>query len=309
MKKKIIGIIIVGLFFITVFGNAMKINPNNDILDQKQTRNNNFMIFYPPQQLAQSFIPSLNTLSKVELYLVKSGNPSITELIISIKESQSEESLVIIEKAVSEISEGWMEFDFEDITVTPGETYYIVCNPIGEFKDIQNVICWGFSYPDPYSSGTAWAIDTLGGDWREIFFNDNEKMDFCFKTYARNNAPEKPSITGETNGKSGTEYKYNFVATDPEGNDIEYCIDWGDNTSEVCIGPYISGTEGSANHTWSKKGEYAIKVKARDSYGAESEWATLDVSMPKNRLIINPIIEFLQNHPILFQLVRNLLDI
>ncbi|MCJ7572003.1 MAG: PQQ-binding-like beta-propeller repeat protein [Candidatus Thermoplasmatota archaeon] len=115
---------------------------------------------------------------------------------------------------------------------------------------------------------------------------------YCFKDKV-NKPPEKPTITGESSGKPGTEYEYKFVSTDPEGDNIEYCIDWGDNTSEVCIGPYVSGVEASAKHTWSEKGDYAIKVKAKDTIGAESDWEILIVSMPKSKTINIPL--FLQS--------------
>ena len=93
--------------------------------------------------------------------------------------------------------------------------------------------------------------------------------------------PEKPIITGDSSGKSGTEYEYKFMSTDPEGDNITYCINWGGNTGEAYIGPYPSGEKASASHTWSEKGNYTIKAKARDINGAESAWATLTVSMPK----------------------------
>ncbi|MCJ7571540.1 MAG: PKD domain-containing protein [Candidatus Thermoplasmatota archaeon] len=107
-----------------------------------------------------------------------------------------------------------------------------------------------------------------------------------------NNSPNTPNLTGETSGKPGTEYEYTFVSTDPEGDNIEYCLDWGDNTGEICIGPYVSGVEASAKHTWTEKGNYVLKVKARDINGAESEWKTLSVSMAKNKVINIPL--FLQ---------------
>jgi len=100
-----------------------------------------------------------------------------------------------------------------------------------------------------------------------------------------NEPPGKPIITGKTSGKSGIEYEYTFISTDPDGDNITYCIDWGDNTSEVCIGPYPSGVEASAKHTWSKKGDYTIKARARDFYGAESDWETLEINMPKSKTI------------------------
>jgi hypothetical protein len=97
-----------------------------------------------------------------------------------------------------------------------------------------------------------------------------------------NNPPFTPDIAGETNGEAGVEYTYDFCSTDPDGDDIYYCIDWGDDSGEVCIGPYPSATCATAKHTWSEQGTYIIKAKARDIYDAESDWGTLAVTMPTN---------------------------
>jgi hypothetical protein len=97
------------------------------------------------------------------------------------------------------------------------------------------------------------------------------------------NPPHTPSIRGETSGKSGEEHEYTFSALDPDGHNVTYCIDWGDHTEEVCIGPFPSGEEATAIHSWDKDGTYIIRVKSKDIYELESEWATLEVSMPKNK--------------------------
>ena len=52
--------------------------------------------------------------------------------------------------------------------------------------------------------------------------------------------PAQPS--GPVNGLTGTSYIYNASTTDAEGDDIVYCIDFGDDTGEVCVGPFPSGT-------------------------------------------------------------------
>ena len=56
--------------------------------------------------------------------------------------------------------------------------------------------------------------------------------------------------------------------------------------------------------------DHLIQVKAKDVYGAESEWSDpLPVSMPKNKAINTPFLNFLENHPNLFPLLRQLLDL
>ena len=73
---------------------------------------------------------------------------------------------------------------------------------------------------------------------------------------------------------------YNFTTTDPDGDEVYYFIDWGDQTNGSWIGPYPSGDKITKSHTWSTKGTYIIKAKAKDIYGNESDWATLSVTMP-----------------------------
>jgi hypothetical protein len=121
-----------------------------------------------------------------------------------------------------------------------------------------------------------------------------------------NQNPHIPTITGPTSGKPGVGYDYIFNAEDPNGDDVKYYIDWGDDNSET-TGFNPSGTNVLVKHTWNEEGTYEIRVKAKDVNGAESNWATLQVSMPKNRLVNRPILTFLQQHLNLFPMLRQLL--
>jgi hypothetical protein len=66
-------------------------------------------------------------------------------------------------------------------------------------------------------------------------------------------------------------------------DNILYYIDWGDGTNIGWLGQYPSGTELSLTHSWMFQGTYLLKAK--DELGLESDWATLDVSMPKSRRV------------------------
>jgi outer membrane protein assembly factor BamB len=97
-----------------------------------------------------------------------------------------------------------------------------------------------------------------------------------------NNPPNKPTISGPINGKYRKSYSYSIVATDPDGDDLSYFIDWGDGTNTGWFGLYSSGVEISESHSGSSDGTFTIQAKAKDTYDEESDWATLKVSMPKN---------------------------
>ena len=124
-----------------------------------------------------------------------------------------------------------------------------------------------------------------------------------------NNPPETPTINGPTSGNSGTTYPYTFSTTDPDGDDVSYCINWGDDTGEFCIGPYASGKEVTNTHTWSVEGTYMVKIKAIDIYNAESAWETLTVTMPcsYNRPLFQFWERLLERFPTAFPLLRQLL--
>jgi hypothetical protein len=97
------------------------------------------------------------------------------------------------------------------------------------------------------------------------------------------NAPEKPATpTGQIRGKTGTEYIYSTSTTDPDENEtIYYRWDWGDGNVSDWLGPYASGEIANATHTWGAKGNYAIRVMAKDKYNLQSEWSDpLNVKMP-----------------------------
>ena len=121
-----------------------------------------------------------------------------------------------------------------------------------------------------------------------------------------NRPPDTPTITGPTSGKAETEYEYNFTATDPDGDDVYYYIDWGDETFSDWFGSFPSGKAIADLHIWDEQGSYNISVKAKDIYGAESEWSDpLSISMPKNKIISNSLFQwFLERFPLLARLLQ-----
>jgi hypothetical protein len=99
-----------------------------------------------------------------------------------------------------------------------------------------------------------------------------------------NTPPDKPSINGLSSGKAGEKYDYTFQAFDIDGDDLYYYIDWGDDQVEEWIGPHSSGEEIILSHTWSEENTYTIRAKVKDINEEESEWETLEISMPKFRV-------------------------
>lgn len=113
--------------------------------------------------------------------------------------------------------------------------------------------------------------------------NGNLSMDVAITNNEEifNSAPNAPMVVGPSKGKPDQGYEYTVSTVDPEGDDVFYLIDWGDDSNEERIGPFLSGEEVKISHTWSERDMYLIQVKARDIYDAESDWATLEVRMVK----------------------------
>jgi hypothetical protein len=93
----------------------------------------------------------------------------------------------------------------------------------------------------------------------------------------KNKAPNIPTISGWQLVIGGIEYNYRFMATDPDGQDIYYQVDWDDGNKTGWLGPYSSGEEITLGHKWHEKGDYFIKAWARDSAGAKSGQGTYKI--------------------------------
>jgi len=131
-----------------------------------------------------------------------------------------------------------------------------------------------------------------------------------------NNAPPlAPTITGPKTGAPGKSLTFNYVTTDPNGDQIEYYVDWDDGTSEDWEGPFDSGQGSSASHAWSSQGVYIIKVKARDSHGLEGPWGTHSLTVSKSRartyntIFLQIIERIVKSFPLLEQILIRLLNI
>ncbi len=135
-------------------------------------------------------------------------------------------------------------------------------------------------------------------------------------TMMENRNPNPPVITGPTNGKSGKIYNYNFLLTDPDGDDLTaISIDWGGtgagNTSYICWtcggSNKPNGTVFVQSHSWSYDGTFTIRAKVYDTSNYESDWGNLTVTMPSAYNI--PVPSFLQRlferFPLAFPILRH----
>ncbi len=114
-----------------------------------------------------------------------------------------------------------------------------------------------------------------------------------------NDPPNPPIIDGQKSGKVGVEYEYKFSLSDSDNDSMYLRTDWGNGTPEPWQGPYAFNTTVRINHTWNQKGNYTIRAQSKDIYGKESDWATLEITMPKAYNLIWWLIELLTRFPLL----------
>lgn len=257
--------------------NTTEIDTNNDFIDQEQKYCSGYAsAILDDEPMAQSFKPEYSVITRVELMVVKRYNPG--GFTVSIRKNLTDEDITSIYLSPDDIPEdiSWKLFDFPDVKIIPGETYFIVCK--SDNTEENNMYFWYFGHGDPYNKGNGWIYSY---DWEIIELSGFPGLDFGFKTFGLNtNIPSIPDINGPTAGKIGVEYSYNISSYDEDNDELWYEVVWSSVESDV-IGPFQSGEITNVKHTYDIKGDYNIRVKAIDIHGAESDWATLTVSMPK----------------------------
>ena len=126
-----------------------------------------------------------------------------------------------------------------------------------------------------------------------------------------NTQPDKPTIDGEVEGQIEVEYEYTLAAIEPDGHDISYYVDWGDETNSGWTDFVASGTEEILAHTWMEEGDYIIQCKVKDLFDNESEWKTLEITMPVSQQTTSyPILErIVARFPNAFPILQRILGI
>ena len=109
---------------------------DDHVPDQQQTMIHSGVGLGGTYGVAMSFVPSLSTLSKVDLALFSGGPGDPKPLPLYIRDNLTGENLAEVSSVIPEMEDlhmtCWFTFDFQDIEVIPGNTYYII------LRDIEN---------------------------------------------------------------------------------------------------------------------------------------------------------------------------
>ena len=210
MNRKILGILVMTLLIVTAIP-TIAVNENNynfsesrsfkpvDVpdswlegADQYQTDDYQYgYICAQNYQTAQAFKPTQVDLTAVALYFFNINAPSGVEITVAIRENLIGSDLTKTTiNADSKKIEGkgkWVMFDFDDITVIPEMTYYIVCYANNDGVSLEGYF-WFFDVGNKYDRGIGWASRDSGLTWVDLE-EDPEgdpflvEVDFCFITY------------------------------------------------------------------------------------------------------------------------------
>ncbi|MCD5381255.1 MAG: hypothetical protein LR008_01635, partial [Candidatus Pacebacteria bacterium] len=109
---------------------------------------------------------------------------------------------------------------------------------------------------------------------------------------AGNSAPDAPTITGPSTGLTSIADTFSFTATDPDGDNIRYEIDWDNNSTVDETTSYApSGSTDSSSRAWSTIGNHTFQVRTADDQGGVSGWSnhTINLSVPVATLDVTPV--------------------
>jgi hypothetical protein len=91
----------------------------------------------------------------------------------------------------------------------------------------------------------------------------------------KNHSPATPDLPfGPSGGMKDEELVFGVSTTDPDGDDIAYEFDWGDDSPLTLSDYYPSGDSSFESHTYTLKGIYEITVRAKDIDGLSSGWSS-----------------------------------
>jgi len=148
--------------------------------------------------------------------------------------------------------------------------------------DIQNIATHEFGHSlgldDLYGSEdtekTMYGYAEVGETKKRTLHQDD--IDGICYIYPKpeNQPPNTPSPpTGPDAGTPDTSYSFTASTTDPDEDQVAFKFNWGDGNQSGWTSYVDSGSSASKSHSWSTKGTYYVKVRAKDTYNAESGWS------------------------------------
>jgi hypothetical protein len=144
----------------------------DDELDQEQIIGNIYSDVYDGVMVAQTFKPSKTTITRIQLFLKRNGEPNSNFTFILTKDRNGPYlfTMNLSTHSVPLNEREWIEFNFEDISVNVDETYYFILTM--NDGDIFNNIRWYGSDTDSYLRGYKLHSNDQGETWVQELLRD-----------------------------------------------------------------------------------------------------------------------------------------
>ncbi|MBD3263569.1 MAG: LPXTG cell wall anchor domain-containing protein [Candidatus Omnitrophica bacterium] len=225
----------------------------------------------------QSFIPTMNTLDKVILNLKKSNSPSGSVYVEIFDNPDTDEAsaLASVSMSTSNIGTSYAEktFNFDpDLTVTTGNTYYIVIRAPSGTATGSNYVQWNFGGND-YSDGLFAYSSNSGSTWTTY-----SQYDTWFETYGEDITPPSDSwkpayywsfdYSNTSSFNQAYYWSFDYSNTSSFNNEYYWNFDYS-NTASNKQGFYWSfdyGNTSTFNQGFYWSFDYSYLNKSRSAY-------------------------------------------
>ena len=130
---------------------------------------------------AQSFTPTIDTLTRVEIILRKFGTPEFN-LTVELRTDHPQGPLIDSRTYTpDQVSSSWemFEVNFNDTTVQNDTEYFIVIPPAPSDVTTSFGYEWGYAFGNQYDDGSFWFTRDGGGLWRDL----PSMYEFAFRTF------------------------------------------------------------------------------------------------------------------------------
>jgi len=143
----------------------------------------------------------------------------------------------------------------------------------------------------------------------ELFYGYHEDINLMNTNNLVNSSdyPNRPMITGPVEAAKWKKCTYVISADDPNGKQLRFSI-YFDN-EYVESGLLDSGESFTISHVWKNEGDHVVRAFVSNIDFLIGGSSIHEVSVSKTKTINTPFLTFLENHPHLFPLIRQILGL